>query len=77
MVIVAHQVVVLCLRYILEGLDEATILDIDRAGDVANCSVTEYGFDGGVPALMRYNHVAPVAAQAPVTRAPDAAVAAG
>ncbi|TRW16880.1 histidine phosphatase family protein [Glacieibacterium frigidum] len=76
-VIVAHQVVVLCLRYILEGLDEATILDIDRAGDVANCSVTEYEFGGGAPALVRYNHVAPVAAQAPVTRAPDAAVAAG
>src|SRR5205085_3698285 len=37
LMIVAHQVVVLCLRYILEGLDEAQILKIDRLGDVANC----------------------------------------
>ncbi|HYZ61559.1 MAG TPA: histidine phosphatase family protein, partial [Acetobacteraceae bacterium] len=32
--IVAHQVVVLCLRYLLEGMDEASILAIDREGDV-------------------------------------------
>ena len=30
--IVCHQVVVLCLRYILEELDEAAILAIDKAG---------------------------------------------
>ncbi len=75
--IVAHQVVVLCLRYILEEMDEATILAIDRAGDVANCSVTEYDFAGGRPHLLRYNFVAPVAADATVTTAPDKAVAAG
>ena len=33
--IVAHQVVVLCLRYIIENLGEAEILAIDKAGDVA------------------------------------------
>src|SRR5881227_781240 len=43
--IVAHQVVVLCLRYIIEGLGEAEILAIDRQGDVSNCGVTEYRFD--------------------------------
>ena len=43
--IVAHQVVVLCLRYVLETLDEEAILAIDRAGDAANCSITEYRFD--------------------------------
>ncbi|MEZ7273264.1 histidine phosphatase family protein [Sphingobium sp. 10 DY56-G10] len=41
-IIFAHQVVVLCLRYIIENMDEAQILDIDQDGDVANCSVTEY-----------------------------------
>ena len=43
--IVAHQVVVLCLRYVIENLTEAEILAIDRQGDVANCAITEYRFD--------------------------------
>ena len=68
----------MCLRYILEGLDEREILDIDRQAEVANCSITEYRFDHGRPVLERYNFVAPLAeAEAPVTRAPDASVAAG
>jgi broad specificity phosphatase PhoE len=46
--IVAHQVIVNCFRYLLERMDEATILAHDRAGDVPNCSVTSYSFD---PAL--------------------------
>jgi broad specificity phosphatase PhoE len=75
--IVAHQVVVLCLRYVIEGLSEAEILEIDRVGDVANCSVTEYRFDpdagrGGGLALVRYNAVMPIVAEdAPVTAEPD------
>lgn len=79
--IVGHQVVVLCMRYMLEGLDEAQILAIDAEGDVANCAVTEYSFnanagkDGGL-VLMRYNFVAPLERSgAPVTSAPDAKVA--
>ncbi|MBP2230209.1 broad specificity phosphatase PhoE [Azospirillum agricola] len=80
--IVGHQVVVLCLRYLLENLTEPEILAIDAAGDVANCAVTEYRFDpdagprGGL-ALHRYNFVAPLEeAGAPVTAEPDANVAA-
>jgi 2,3-bisphosphoglycerate-dependent phosphoglycerate mutase len=80
--VVSHQVVVLCLRYLLEGLDEARLLAIDAAADVANCSVTEYRFDpalgrhGGLR-LHRYNFVAPLEREgAPVTAEPDAAVAA-
>jgi 2,3-bisphosphoglycerate-dependent phosphoglycerate mutase len=42
--LVSHQVVVLCLRYLLENLNEEQILAIDREGEVANCSVTEYAF---------------------------------
>jgi glucosyl-3-phosphoglycerate phosphatase len=38
--IVAHDAVVLLLRYILEGLDEATVLDIARTRSVGNASVT-------------------------------------
>ncbi|HEY8577276.1 MAG TPA: histidine phosphatase family protein [Devosia sp.] len=63
--IVSHQVVVLCLRYIIESLTEEEILAIDRQGDVANCSVTEYRLDpdagrGGQLVLERYNFVAPL-----------------
>lgn len=80
--IFAHQVVVLCLRYIIENLDEQGILAIDREADVANCSVTEYRFDptmgkNGNLALVRYNATAPMEAEhAQVTRARDQIVAA-
>ena len=80
--IVAHQVVVLCLRYVIENLTEQEILAIDAAGDVANCSVTEYRFDPhagrfGNLVLARYNATAPLEAEhAVVTAAPDPAVAA-
>ena len=80
--IVAHQVVVLCLRYIIENLTEAEILAIDREGDIANCAITEYRFDpsaghDGNLVLARYNVTAPMEAEAtPVTKAPDAMVAA-
>jgi broad specificity phosphatase PhoE len=80
--IVAHQVVVLCMRYLLENLDEARILAIDAEGDLANCAVTEYDADslsgsGRGLALKRYNFVAPLEKEgAPVTSAPDMNVAA-
>jgi len=78
--IVAHQVVVLCLRYILEHLDEAQILAIDAEGDVANCSVTEYRFDPnagnqGALALTRYNDLVGIEKEVAVTRAEDPPVA--
>ena len=75
--IVAHQVVVLCLRYVLESMNEAEILAVDRSGDVANCSVTEYSFANGRPTLIRYNFIAPIEAATAVTDAPDNSVAAG
>jgi broad specificity phosphatase PhoE len=80
--IVSHQVVVLCLRYLLENMTEDEILAIDRTGDVANCSVTEYRLDRGCGPngelkLHTYNFTAPLEhAGAPVTTKPDAAVAA-
>jgi len=79
--IVSHQVVVLCMRYLLEAMTEAEILDIDRRGDVANCSVTEYRLDhaagpNGELKLARFNFTAPLErAGAPVTREPDVPVA--
>jgi ribonuclease H / adenosylcobalamin/alpha-ribazole phosphatase len=80
--IVAHQVVVLCLRYIIENLTEAEILAIDKMGDVANCAITEYRFDpragkDGHLVLARYNVTAPMEEEhTAVTSAPDKMVAA-
>lgn len=79
--IVAHQVVVLCLRYIIEGMTEAEILAIDREADVANCAITQYRWDShatgdGALVLERYNVVAPMIREGtPATRAPDEMVA--
>jgi len=80
--IVGHEVVVLCMRYLLENLDEERILAINRQGDMANCGVTEYVYqDGGHSkegslVLVRYNETAPLREHgAPVTTAPDAKVA--
>ncbi len=80
--IVCHQVVVLCFRYILEEMDEATVLAIDRQGEVLNCGVSEYEFEPDdvldcVPRLLRYNFATPLLEEsAPITSEPDAVVAA-
>lgn len=64
--VVAHEVVVLCFRYLIDNLDEAAILAIDSQGDVANCGVTEYECDpasgtaGAQMRLVRYNFTAPL-----------------
>lgn len=81
--IVSHQVVVLMFRYILERLGENEILAIDRAQELANCSVTSYSLDEGEGqgrhARLRldlFNHVAPLEEEgAPVTSEPDMPVA--
>jgi broad specificity phosphatase PhoE len=76
--IVCHQVVVLCLRYILEELDEAAILGIDKQSDVLNCGIAVYEFEPDskglcIPALELWNYGAPLEAEgAPKTSAPDA-----
>lgn len=70
--IVAHQVIVNCMRYLLEGMDEKTILDIDREGDVPNCGVTEYRAEtGDALKLVRTNFIPPALAEEPRTSAPD------
>ncbi len=80
--IVCHAVVVLCLRYLIEHMTEDQILAIDRAEEIANCSVTMYEHDPslgprGNLALRLFNFVAPLEqAGAPVTSSPDANVAA-
>lgn len=80
--IVAHEVVVLCLRYLLECMTEEEILAIEREHDVANCGVTWYEFNPslgrrGKMELKDFNFVAPlVESGAAVTAARDVPVAA-
>ena len=75
--IVGHQVTVNCFRYLLERLDESTILEYDRSGDVPNCSVTSYSFDPGQGKrgklqLKLVNFVAPLEATGtPITVSKD------
>lgn len=75
---VCHSVVVLCFRYLLEHLTEEEVLAIDRAEEVANCSVTSYRYDPtrDIPdrlVLELFNHVAPLEeAGEKVTAEPDA-----
>ena len=76
-VVVGHQVIVNCFRYLLERMDEQTILETDRLGDVPNCSITSYEFDRGLgrkgklaPRLV--NFIVPLLeAGAPITSEPD------
>jgi broad specificity phosphatase PhoE len=78
--VVAHQVVILMFRYVLEHLSEQDILAIDRAEELANCSVTSFVFDrhlgpSGGMRLERFNDPVAVAeAGEPVTKEPDAPV---
>lgn len=63
--IVAHQVVVNCFRYLLEHMTEEEILGMDRAQNIANCSVTSYQYEPilgkkGKLSLRLYNFVAPL-----------------
>jgi broad specificity phosphatase PhoE len=71
--LVAHQVVVLCARCAIEDLDERAILDIDAQGDVVNCGVTSYvANERGALELTAYNVAAPLEdAATSVTAEPD------
>jgi len=76
--IVCHQVVVLCIRYILEELSEADILAIDKQEDILNCGICAFDFEPNrmslcVPKLVLWNHGAPMEEQGtPKTAEPEA-----
>jgi probable phosphoglycerate mutase len=74
--VVAHQVVVLLTRYVLEGMTEREVLDVDRAAEVLNCSVTTYARGDGGLVLETFNEVDHLAdAGTDVTAEPDVPVA--
>lgn len=69
-VLVVHDAVVMLIRYILEPLDEHTLLQIGAADPVRNASITVLGRgDGQAWRLDRYNDVSHlVRLGAPVTQ---------
>jgi broad specificity phosphatase PhoE len=76
--VVAHQVIVNCMRYLMENLEEHEILALDKRGDVPNCGVTSYEHDpaGDGMRVDLVNFTAPLRrAGAPVTVEPDALAA--
>jgi broad specificity phosphatase PhoE len=76
-VLVAHQVVILMFRYVLERLDEKEILAISREQELLNCSVTSFVHDPTIgPSegmrLERFNEAVAVEEDdAPVTAEPS------
>ena len=75
--VVAHQVVVLCMRYILEELTEAQIMAIDKQAQILNCGICAFDFEPNeqslcVPTLALWNVGAPMEAEGtPQTAEPD------
>lgn len=63
LLVVAHAVVVLCFRKLIQRLDEEEILRINRENGPRNCSINLYAYDphageDGKLALKEWNHVA-------------------
>jgi broad specificity phosphatase PhoE len=56
--VVAHQAVIMVCRYVLEGLDEQALMELDRREQIANASLTRYDADPhGGWVLREFNHV--------------------
>ena len=74
--IVAHEVVIVVWRYLLEELDEPTVLSMG-GGQLANCSLTTYRTDDdGRPHLTLLGWTAPLEIEhTEVTEEKDAHVA--
>ncbi len=54
-VIVTHQAVIMLFRYVLDGLDEASLLALDRKVQIANTAVATYRDDGDGLRLLSFN----------------------
>ena len=76
--VVCHQVVVLCMRYVLEELSEGQILAIDKQGDILNCGISAFDFEFDEnklcsPKLALWNVGAPMEVEGtPQTAEPEA-----
>ncbi|WP_206051760.1 histidine phosphatase family protein [Nocardioides ferulae] len=69
-----HQAVIMTFRYVLEGLSEEQILDVDRRLQIPNASLTTYRRDGAFLELEQFARTDHVdQADADVTREADQA----
>ncbi|SDQ85937.1 histidine phosphatase family protein [Quadrisphaera sp. DSM 44207] len=76
LLLVAHQAVIMSFRIVLEGLDEATALEVDAITPQANCAVTRYARTPAGVVLEAYADTTAVDRSAEaVTEEPDADVA--
>ena len=53
--VITHQAVILCMRYVIEGLTITELGAIDQASEVRNCGVTSYAFVDRRLQLTAYN----------------------
>jgi broad specificity phosphatase PhoE len=71
-VLFAHEATVLLVRYLVEGLDEAQLMDVAGRVTIANCSVSSWHRTAGGFRAEMFNHVEHLHRQdAPVTRQED------
>ncbi len=73
--LVSHQAVIMLFRHVLDGLDEAGVLALDREHDIANTAVTTYTSERGGPLrLVSFNDTSHLPEELR-TAAPDRPVA--
>ena len=70
--IFTHQAVIMSFRYVLEGVSERDLLEIDRSSPIPNCSLTTYQRSGEGLRLHGFADTEPLDQnQAPVTTEPS------
>ena len=69
-----HQAVIMSFRYVLEGLDESHLLEIDRDTRIGNATLTRYRRHGDVLRLEAFNDDS-IVAQGTATRTEEPAPA--
>jgi broad specificity phosphatase PhoE len=73
MLLVTHEVPVLLMRFLLEAMREADVIELQRAVQLANCGLTSYepGTEDGRLGLVDFNWTVPLQDEgAPVTEEP-------
>lgn len=69
----SHEAVILAFRYVLEGLEAARVLELQKEEPVANCSMTRYVDRDGSLTIVARDDVSAIDDDAEVTREPGRA----
>jgi probable phosphoglycerate mutase len=70
--LVGHEAIVLLVRYLVESLTEAELMDVVRGTTIANCSISTWRRDGDALRPEEFNHVEHLREEgAPPTRQED------